>query len=203
MICQKTKTAFLFTSLIFCVTSYTLAQEADWQLKKDKEGIQVYTRESSNSDLDEFKGIGIINASVDKLVSTLKDADQMHQWANCKTSRLILLEGNEQVNYTITEVPFPMQDRDSYTRLEYLEVKNGVKVKITAIPGFKPANDGMTRIPYLNGFWLFERISDTQSEITYQLQADPGGSIPAWMSNAGSVDTPFDAIKNLRDYLED
>jgi hypothetical protein len=178
-----------------------MEQDDGWELKKDKEGIQVFTRESEESDLDEFKGVGLINVSIDQIVRTLKAVDQMCEWSNCETAELILLEGNKQVNYTVTEVPFPMQDRDSYALLEYEKVENGLKVNITALPEYEPASEDKTRIPYLKGFWLFEEITANQTKITYQLQADPGGSIPAWMANSGSVDTPFDTIKSLREYL--
>ncbi len=198
---QKPKLILLSILMVFFV-QLAPAQESHWQLKKDKEGIQVYTRELPNSDLDEFKGVGIINEPVDQLVQAMKAVDQMCQWSNCETSELMLMEGNRQVNYTVTAVPFPMQDRDSYTQLEYQEVENGVKVAITALPEYQPANDDKTRIPYLKGFWFFEEITENQTKITYQLQADPGGSIPAWMANAGSVDTPFDTIKSLREFLD-
>ena len=200
---QTTKSILLTFILIHCFTSVAFAQQSDWQLKKDKDGIKVYTRESEGSDLDEFKGTGFINASVDQLVQTLKAVDQMCEWSNCETAELILMEDSKQVNYTVTSVPFPMQDRDSYTQLEYQKIENGMKVNITALPTYKPAQEGKTRIPQLKGFWLFEKITENQTKITYQLQADPGGSIPAWMANAGSVDTPFDTIKGLRTYLTD
>lgn len=197
----KTKSVLL-ASFMTCNFLTVVAQETNWQLKKDKDGIQVYTRDSEESDLDEFKGVGVIKASVASLVSTLENADLMYEWATCEESKLISRNGNKQIHYTVTDVPFPLQDRDSYAQFEYEEVSNGVKVSITALPEYKPTNEGKTRIPFLKGYWLLERISDQATKVTYQLVADPGGSIPTWLANAGSVDTPFDTIKSLRDYLE-
>lgn len=127
----------------------------------------------------------------------------MKDWSpNCKVSKLIKTEGNRQIHYTISEVPFPLQDRDAYVQFEYVQVENGTQINITALPDYKPADEDMVRIPHLNGFWLLEAISSSQTKITYQLQADPGGSIPSWIANAGAVDTPLNSIKSLRKYLK-
>jgi len=44
-------------------------------------------------------------------------------------------------------------------------------------------------------------IGEYKTSVTYQVHADPGGAIPVWLANATAVDTPYDTLKNLRDYL--
>jgi hypothetical protein len=35
-------------------------------------------------------------------------------------------------------------------------------------------------------------------EVTYEVHADPGGNLPAWVINMFLVDTPFNDLKNLQ-----
>lgn len=179
------------------------SQSDDWQLRKEVDNIRVYTKKSDRSELDEFKGVATIQTTIATLVNTLKSADQMHEWIpDCEVSNLIEYQGNRQVHYTVTKVPFPLQDRDAFVQFDYDSLSNGVRVHITALPEYRPSKDHIVRIPFLKGFWQFEYISEKETKVTYQLQADPGGSIPGWLANAGAVDTPFNTIKSLREYLK-
>ncbi len=191
---------FWLIILIFPEVSY--AQEAEWNLRRDKEGIRIYTRQVTDSDLDEFKAVVALEVPVQTLVKTLQDIDHMQDWApNCKESRLLQLNNNEQYHYVISEAPFPIQDRDSYYYFHYEDVNEGVKIKMKALPDYQPEEEGMTRIPYLEGYWLFESMADNQTRVTYQVHADPGGSIPAWLANSVVVDSPFKTLNALREYL--
>ncbi len=187
--------------LIFSILT-TTNQESDWKLKKESDGIQVYTRASSVSDFDEFKGIGTINSSIDELLAVFKDAERMSKWSpNCEKSQLMERTGNKQIHYTISGVPFPLQDRDAYTQFEYIPQPNGMKIQITALPEYAPVDDDYVRIQFIKGYWLLEKESDHQTKVTYQLLADPGGSIPGWLANSGAVDTPINTIKGIRKHL--
>ena len=179
------------------------AQSFDWHLKKNKNGISIYTRPAEHSKLNEFKGIVVLNTPVDALVKTLKDADNLTKWVpDCGTSKLVKIEGNDQYHYLVTKAPFPLLDRDSYIHFKYTTIDNGVKVDIEALPSYKPEKDGLVRVPYCKGYWQLEKQSDQQTKVTYQVSADPGGSIPAWLANTASVSTPFKTLKNLREYVK-
>ena len=168
-------------------------------MKKTSDGIEVFTRSSELSDLDEFKGIGNINAPLEQIIKVFQNADQMSYWSpNCEESRLMERQGNVQIHYTISGAPFPIQDRDAFTQFKYIPQDNGMKIEISAIPQYGPENEDYVRIQYATGFWMLEKISENKTKVTYQLQADPGGSIPGWLANTGSVDTPLNTIKSLR-----
>jgi hypothetical protein len=193
----------LFSIGQFFTLNYAVAQDSDWELKKDKDGIKVFTRPVEDSALDEFKSEGIVDAGVDQIVAILKDVDQMKAWVpDCKVAELMKFEGDDQYHYVETQVPFPIRNRDSYVRYRYTKTENGIKVSMEAIPEYKPEVDGLVRIPYLDGFWLLEEISKGRTKVTYQVHDDPGGTIPAWLANATAVNNPYHTIKNLRKILD-
>jgi hypothetical protein len=57
------------------------------------------------------------------------------------------------------------------------------------------------RISRGQGFWEVVETSDGKLEITFQMQVDPGGSIPSWLANMFVVDTPFNTLNELKRLL--
>lgn len=188
---------------LFLTVSFTLFGQSNfWNLQKHKDGIKVYTRSVDGYDLDEFKGETIIKAPLEKITNALQNVEEMTQWmANCKTSRLIERNGAEQYHYSETEAPFPLSNRDAIVHYHFTKYKNGIRVIIDSQPNRLPQLKGNVRINYFKGFWLLIPIDETSTYVTYQLHSEAGGSIPGWVANMATVDTPFNTLKGLKSYI--
>jgi hypothetical protein len=112
---------------------------------------------------------------------------------------------NEQVHYMENSAPWPVSNRDGVYRFSFGHTEEGgsraVIVRVQAVPDYIPARKGKVRVPRSDGFWKVGPTA-TGVRVTYQMHADPGGSIPAWMANSASVSSPFNTLKNLRAYLQ-
>lgn len=75
-------------------------------------------------------------------------------------------------------------------------------VKIEAVPTYLPVREGKVRIPQANGQWKLVPSAEGVN-VTYQMHAVPGGSIPSWLANQTVVDTPYGTLKALRSHLKD
>jgi hypothetical protein len=53
------------------------------------------------------------------------------------------------------------------------------------------------------GFWKVLELPENRLEIHFQMQMDPGGNIPAWLSNMFSGDTPYFTLLELRKAMSD
>jgi ribosome-associated toxin RatA of RatAB toxin-antitoxin module len=185
------------------ITQGANAQASEWELRKSKDGIEVFTRSVEGSKLDEFRGMVTIEAEVDQLVAALKDVAQYGKWIpDCEKSELLKLEGNVQLHYMEMKAPFPVHNRDGYYRYRYIKQGDDMRVEMDAMPTYRPEKKGIVRIPESKGYWLFERLGEGQTRVTYQVHADPGGSIPAWLANSAVVDNPFHTLDKLRDLLQ-
>ncbi len=83
----------------------------------------------------------------------------------------------EKVVYIVNKTPWPVTDRDAYTR--------SVMTADAA------------------GSWKFAPQADGVVEVTYQVHANPGGSLPDWLVNAIVVETPLNTLENLHDIIHD
>lgn len=172
---------------------------SEWKLRKNEQGIKVYTRTVPKSALEEFKAIGIVNASPEALATHFKKVKNFPNWMPlCIEARKEKTVRNGFIHYQKLEAPFPVSNRDGYYQFQFMEEGENVRIKIKALPKFGPEQEDLVRIPSATGFYLFEGLKDGRSKVTYQMLAAPGGSIPAWLANSMVVKNPFETLESLK-----
>jgi uncharacterized membrane protein len=177
-------------------------QETEWQLAKEKDGIEVYTRNDEDSKFKEFKALATIDAPVEKLLAIMKDIDAYTNWMpDLKSVEEIGNNSQDKIiTYSVIEIPWPFEDRDIIT--EYIFSKdsetNTVRIDIQNINGTVPEKDGIIRMKNAKGFWIFIPLGNNKTAVHYQFLADPGGNIPTWLINMFIVDGPFKTLENMR-----
>ncbi len=171
-----------------------------WEKAIDKNGVVVYTREVEGSPLKEFKAETTIAANPATLVSVLLDAESMTTWwPDCLEAKLLNQNGVKDWKvYFVMKVPFPLNNRDTVNKFELSEDSLGnIKIKIYALPNDVAEKKGLVRIPEVKGFWSFTKKGEN-TEVTYQLHANPGGNIPAFVANSTVTDSPYKVLLNLK-----
>ncbi len=207
-------TAFIsksvFSSILYLlITASTLSGQgdtlSDWNLAKDKNGIQVYTRTAENSRFKEYKSITEINATPERLLEILLDVDNYTEWmANVKVAEIYEQQGeNNFYIYSEVSVPWPFDNRDQITLSEVSREpsKGEIRIKITIIPDYKPEKKGVVRVPSGNGLWAFTPLDNGKTRVYHRFAGDPGGSIPAWVVNIFLVDSPYKTMIGLRERI--
>jgi hypothetical protein len=108
------------------------------------------------------------------------------------------------VMYLINSAPWPIDYRDGVVMSSIIQDPESLvlKAELNIIKDRLPEYDDYVRIPYMAGFWLFEPKDDGQILVTYQIHADPGGSLPDWMANSVVVETPYYTMSNMANMLK-
>lgn len=172
-----------------------------WTLDKQEEGIDVYTRTVEGSGIKEFRGIAEIAADVDAVMGILRDSDRFKDWyPNTAESRLLSREGTVTYQYSVMSTPWPIADRDNVFRSVTArdDMTGVVDIDVSAAPDYYPAQDGRVRVREAKGSWKLEPRGPEKTRVTFTMHLDPGGGIPKWMINARVVESPFEALRNLR-----
>jgi hypothetical protein len=189
---------FLISSgLTFFVINF--GYNGTWELKKERDGIKVFTRSIDGSKYVEFKAEAIFKVPMQNFVDVLKNVGEYEEWVpDLKYSKL--LESNEahQIHYIITKLPFPLKDRDEIYKYTFHQINNKtVEVKMLALPDYLPREKDIVRIPESSGSYLFESISPSQTRVILKMHNDPGGNLPAWIVNSKVVKVPFGTLLAL------
>lgn len=193
-------TSVLLISMLLGVS----APQGDWSLEKDESGVKIYTRSLDWTKHKEYKGEVFIRTTPDKLVAALKDINTYPNWMhNTYGAYVVRATGNEFLHYFVNDAPWPVNDRDIITKFVVNQVNaKTIRVDMTAAPKEVPEKNGMVRIPFMQGFWLFEDLGNGSCKVTQQVVSDPGGAIPAWLANSAIIDTPYNILSKLRKFLE-
>ncbi|WMQ62841.1 START domain-containing protein [Imtechella halotolerans] len=181
------------------------SQENNWELKKMRNGIQVYTRTIPNSTNKEYKAVVTVKSSMEKAVTTLLDGNNLYEWNHQTPESKTIRKINEHtvVIWMKNQTPWPIPNRDHIARLE-AEYLNNYTVKISITPEKQfliPTSKNVIRMEDFKGFWLVVDHGN-QLIITQQLYGDAGGNLPDWLVNSALTTAPYNTLLNLKNKLE-
>lgn len=174
---------------------------ASWETVFDEGGVTVQRRPYGDSPLMEMKGEIRVTSSLNALMALLKDADFNRQWVYRSGGARILSEsGNKQAYvYGVVDAPWPLQDRDTVVRFDYLQqpATREIIITITNFPDYIPAEPGLVRVPDFGGFWKLRPLPTGEVDVTYQVHGDPGGWVPVWIANYAAAVSVTRTLQNL------
>ncbi|MDF3132403.1 START domain-containing protein [Pseudomonas extremaustralis] len=188
----------------FTVLFAATAQAEDWQVAKDEDGIKVSLSEIAGSKYKAYRGVTLIKAPIAKIQALQEDAVGACSWIHeCKSQKLLKAQGDKSWTYTQFKAPFPVTDRDSILEITTSKAADGTVTRtLLEVPTYQPEVKGYVRVAQVNGFWKLVPKGDNQTEVTYQVHTEPGGSVPSWLANKFVVDAPFNTLKALKERAE-
>lgn len=198
--------AFLLISVFILSFAFNGVAQSSWQLTTNQEGIKVFTRSVADS---RFKAIRVeceLNASVTQLVAVLLDVNTCTEWVYHTKSCSLLkrTSPSELYYYSEVSVPWPAENRDFVAHVMITQNPETKVVIMDApcIQGLVPVKSGIVRIEHSVGKWVMTPVNKNQVKVIYELQADPGGDVPAWLTNMFVAQGPLQSFKKLRLQLQ-
>ena len=178
-----------------------VAHAEDWKVAKDEDGIKVSLSEVPGSQYKAYQGVTLINAPVAKISALQEDVAGACAWIHeCKTQKLLKHEGDKSWTYTQFNTPWPVTPRDSVLLVTSTTAPDGTLTRtLEGTPTYLPDEKGFVRVAQVKGFWKLVPKSANQTEVTYQVHTEPGGSVPSWLANKFVVDAPFNTLKALKE----
>lgn len=180
------------------------ASADDWELKKDRDGIQIYTRSVEGSKFKQVKATGLYDVRLSSMVALIRDGSSCTRWADlCKEVRLLdTISDTEQIVYNFNDIPWPVKDRDAITRVLWEQDADtlAVTMRATAIESdLVPASKKAVRLSDAETSWVLTPQANGSLEITSIAHIDPAGPTPAWMTNLMLVDSPYKTMISIRE----
>jgi len=199
----KTLKKGLLVGFLTVLSSFALIGHADnnWTISKEAQGIQVYVRDNPGSAVQSFKGVITLPERLVSVLSVIEDTAAYPQLLHkCRKAKSLKKIGNnESYKYLVTDMPWPVKDRDTivHSVLTQDKASRQVQINISAAPQQMPKQPGLLRITKMQGRWLL--IPKKKGVmVVYEMSVDPGGNIPKWLVNTMAVDMPFNTLNNLR-----
>ncbi|PSU35929.1 START domain-containing protein [Photobacterium lutimaris] len=202
------KVLFLLLALVSvqAISAQAFAQEAPWKNVRDRNGIQVYNRSIEGSDFKEFMAQTTINANLSTIIAVFADTPSGIEWVEnvdeMHTEKVI--SESETITVTLSKAPWPVADRDAVVLNKTTQNPDTLVVTLQqqGIPDYLPLKAGVVRVKSLTSRWVFTPVSESVTNIHYQVLTDPGGNLPAWLINLVSVSQPYNSLLGLKKMVE-
>jgi hypothetical protein len=195
------------TCLLLCsgfVSS--LAAQYNWQLSKAKDGIRVYQSVVKYSNYKSIKVECILEGDYDKLIEVLNNVTGQKDWVyNNKTAYIIKrINSHELYYYSETSLPWPMSNRDAivHLKIDKDSLNRFLNIMAVSVPDYMAEKSGKVRVTRSTVSWNVTMPTAKTISIIYIFEADPGGSIPAWVANMFADKGPYESFKKLSELLK-
>ena len=195
-----TKPFFFFAALFNFTTASSFGQSA-WELKKDQNGIRIYSRSVKESKYKELKAVFDLPGTYEQLHFILNDVNNYKTWVYSTASSKVVERKSEteMIYYSRIAAPWPVSNRDFYsdTRIWMDSATHQMRLSSRNIDKF-PLTGHIVRIPFMRSEWVITAPSPGALHIEYTLSWDPGGDIPAFLANAFCTTGPLQSFTQLK-----
>ena len=171
---------------LFCATPVD-PNNLPFRLLHNADGVSVWERTLPGVSRAQFRARAILQAPAINIVAVILDVEHTRSWNdNCKENYILESKGpghHYAYNHNISPAFF-LSERDLVVeyRLQVLPEKHAARVYFNNIDlPQMPPKQGVVRMPYVAGFYEVRELDSTNTEVTYDITADPGGWVPDWI----------------------
>ncbi len=149
----------------------------------------------------EVKSEFLINTSMYKILSILKDESKIKIWQKHVSDFKVYPQRDTTfwLEYSYHDIPWPVSDQDHFLRYDLVEKTPGkelfIRFESTIDPKLAPVERDVTRME-LSGSWRLEQISPQQVKATYRILSMPS-SIPRMFTDPVIRSNLMSTIKAL------
>ncbi|MDB5005198.1 MAG: lipid-binding protein [Mucilaginibacter sp.] len=199
----KKKLILLFLLLANCAIAQT---NDNWALKENNNGIKIFTRDLESSKIKAIKVECKLEATLSQVVAALMDIKNSEEWLYHTTGNYLIKQVSpaELYYYSLIEMPWPVSNRDFIAHLKVSQdaVTKTVTIDAPCVADMVPVKSKIVRITNSNGKWVLYASGKDHVKIIYTLHADPGGNIPAWLTNLFVTQGPLQSFKKFKIHLQ-
>jgi len=192
---------FAFSGLFFI----TMNAQASWELHKEEDGIQVFTRKQEGKKIKELRIEMTFSTSLQELMAAFQDIENHKTWVfrTPVSERVKRLGKQSLIYYVMLDFPFPANDRDIVIHYSWSQdpITKIVETRSTTSNYELPLEEGIIRVKDFGTHYTLIPLPENKVKIIYEAWLNPEGSIPAWMVNLAVSKGPTKSMKALRDLL--
>jgi len=182
-----------------------IGQPADCELKREKDGIKVFTCKSDSGELRSIQAEFVIeNISIEELKAFMFSVSDYPEWQYEVIEATILkkISPDEMIFRVVADAPWPLENRELIARFSTAICDaEHANFYTSSIPFDFPQNEDLVRVPYSYARWDVVRI-DNSLHVTYKMHVNPGGYVPAFLVNMAIAEGPYKSFKKLKYLIE-
>jgi len=181
-------------------------EEDKWTLAKEANGVKVHMRTVEGSSLSVARGIVQVKAPIQKCFDLAMDASKRTSWDKVtkESHKIRDTEDGHSIFYMQSVSKWPASARDFIIDLYIKRFDDGSIIAYGKSPETEeepPKKDVVRGKCISSGYMFVPNADDTLTTITFVMQLDMCGWIPAGIVNMVMVDEPL-CLAQFRDLVE-
>lgn len=189
--------------LVLLLFNFYLCMAQDkWKLRTEEDGIKIYTSPVLNSAIKAIKAECMLNATPSQLVAVITDLKHCKDWVYHSKSNILVkvVSPSELYYYSEVVVPWPAQNRDF---IAHIMVSQNSQTKVVTVDApcvadMVPRRQKIVRITHSVGKWTITPVKKNLIRVEYELEVDPGGTVPVWLVNLFATQGPMETFEKLK-----
>jgi len=181
------------------------SQVSNCNLKRDKDGIKVYTCKSDTSKFRSLMAEFVLeDTSLEELETFMWDVKNYVNWQYNMIEANLVKKLNEQemIYWSVVDAPWPVDDRELLVQFSVnRQTPNQLSFFIYSVSYDYPIKDGLIRVPFSQASWHVTKLG-ANLQVKYTLNIDPGGYVPPILVNMAMADGPYESFRNLKNLIE-
>jgi len=178
---------------------------AEWEKIDDEHGIEVFKKDLPDTALTAFRGRGIIQAPIGKLMWVMSDNVHRTEWVDRLVKSVILQQedGYSSIVYQEFSTPALVAKRDFVYRARARSLPDGsAKLEIASVHHpHAPPTVGV-RGELRDTSYLFVPKGPGATFVDVSVVTDPKGSLPKWVVNMIQKSWPMNTLMALREHVK-
>jgi hypothetical protein len=189
--------------LVVALPALTVAIPGEWELRRESDGIRVFTRDSSIPGLKTVRAETVIPVDDPYVIVALLDDVEATAELMDRVSSVEELESAERGSkhvHLVLDMPWPVQDRDvaAVATIRHDAENRRFILSLTGRPELIPVDRRYLRVPSFDSSYTLNYGRDDGVHVILESTVDPGGRIPAWVMNYGITRMPVKMLANMR-----
>lgn len=203
---MNNKSWILVCTLGFNSLMVHAAPATDAKLSLEKNNIKVWTYQTENNPIIQYKAETTFDAPLEQAVGLILNVEHAPKWVPYVSETRVLSRDDQKgefILYMVLDFPFPLKDRDVVIKGKMSKASNGIiSIKNNAITGYYPAQKDRLRLNKYEGDWTFQKLAANKVKVTTSGYADPAGSIPLSFVNMFVQQQPYQMLMKMKMELQ-
>jgi len=173
-----------------------------WVEVRKSEGIVVYSKDLTESDLFAFKAKGVLKGPIESYLDLIRRVSEHKRWSPSLIDKYVVEKRSEieVITRDVHFLPWPLTNRDLIVHNKlYLDHEEGYLVVGAHSIEHEdyPIKEDFVRARLSVGAIFLRPKSKDKTEIKLIIHIDPKGSVPHWMINEIQKNWPLKYLKGL------
>mgnify|MGYP006282429619 CR=1 FL=1 len=197
---------YSYILMLFLLFPMNIYANGHWNLIKDKDGIEIYSKSETNSGYIEIKGVSEVKSNLKAFVALMKNVNNFKNWMHAAKETSLIRKNNEYhfSYYLHSDIPWPAKDRDVVLNLRIFRDTNNqvIYTKARNLEGIIPKKENIRRIASVKSSWRFVPTKDNKVQIIFKTRVKPAIQLPDWLAEKIYNIGPYHTIKNMKQMVQ-